>query len=76
MGYEFRTDLRSHELRRETAWERAKALPDGQRKSRATAEKLRQLGLLKQAAPAETFRIRHNGGGLETEIQRSPFSAI
>ena len=32
---------------------------------------LRQLGFWRPAAAAETVRIEGNGGGLETEIQRS-----
>jgi hypothetical protein len=35
-------------------------------------ESLRLLNVFRPGTPAETFCTEHNGGGLETRIQRSP----
>jgi hypothetical protein len=68
-------DPRSHELWRETAEERANWRRTAMASQELWPKSLRKLGFLRPTTAAETVRSGHNGGGLETEIQRSPFFA-
>ena len=66
---------RSHEPWIETVEERANWRRTAVASQKLWPKSLPKLGFLRPTTAAETVRSGHNGGGLETEIQRSPIFA-